>query len=169
MATEIKLGLRGLVAGYNVIRKDLKRQKERQKWESRARDVNTEQSLVAGVWERPSLASAGYEEEGQGPLNKEQWLACRHRKEQRNYAQTTQNGVRPLLWTVSLEWRHSRLLTYRTMWDTCVSWSHQIPGILSPSHGKLYHNELQFTRSNHGEDVWHLLHKLSWLSVLAVL
>lgn len=41
--------LRGLVVGYNVIRKVLKRPKERQKWESRARDVNTERDLAAGI------------------------------------------------------------------------------------------------------------------------
>lgn len=43
MATEVKLRLKGLVVGYDAIRKVLKRQKKkRQEWESRARDMNTE-------------------------------------------------------------------------------------------------------------------------------
>lgn len=64
MATEIKLRLGGLVVGYDAIRKVLKRQKRRQEWESRARDVNTERGLAAGVGEIFSLALLAMEMEG---------------------------------------------------------------------------------------------------------
>lgn len=64
MATEIKLRLGGLVAGYDAIRKVLKRQKRRQEWESRARDVNIERGLAAGVEKIFSLALLAMEMEG---------------------------------------------------------------------------------------------------------
>lgn len=52
------------MVGYDAIRKVLKRQKRRQEWESRARDVNTERGLAAGVGEIFSLALLAMEMEG---------------------------------------------------------------------------------------------------------
>lgn len=52
------------MAGYDAIRKVLKRQKRRQEWESRARDVNIERGLAAGVEKIFSLALLAMEMEG---------------------------------------------------------------------------------------------------------